>query len=279
MEDRNGQRCEKLQQLVEYRSRIDQLERELGLEPTADEVFREGDDDSGARPTREAAREALIVAERIAAMSNVARAIAHEINNPLATCMGYLRRAKQLAEDLESEELEEVLDSLSHGAARIRSIVGELQMLSEEFVGERERLDLAAVVERVGRLIAPEFRPRLDYRLETVEVYLDRPRLYQLVYNTIMSHLLSGRDTDREGSVVVRCGPHDDQGARLLVESDAIPRMGMRVDLLAALRGEEPTSTIPLRLAHRLALEMGTRWHEEAIDGDRYRTGVYFEPS
>ncbi|MFW5967812.1 MAG: histidine kinase dimerization/phospho-acceptor domain-containing protein [Persicimonas sp.] len=278
MQDRNGQRCEKLQQLVEYRSRIDQLERELGLEPTADEVFEDRDEEPGAAPPKEAAREALIVAERIAAMSNVARAIAHEINNPLATCMGYLRRAKQLADDLDSRELEEVLDSISHSAARIQGIIGELQMLSEEFVCERERLDLASVVERVGRLIAPEFRPQIDYRLETAEVYLDRPRLYQLVYNAIMSHLLSGRDTDRDESVVVRCGPHSDRGAELVVESDAIPRMGMRVDLLAALRGEEPTSTIPLRLAHRLAIEMGARWHEEAIDGERYRTGVVFEP-
>ncbi len=268
------QRDEKRRELARYRHKVAELEAEL------DEEDRAGfGDDRDAMESYES----LLAAERIGSMANVARAIAHEINNPLATCMGYLRRALTMAEQRHDGELTDVLERLWRGAFRIKSIVGELQLLSEEVVGETEKLDLVTIVERVSTLIPPEMRAGIDYQLESVRVLVDRPRLYQIVYNMIMAHILAtdhhiSENTEEEvhRGVNIRSGPTEDGRAELEIQGDAPPRMGTRTDLLAALRGEQSPSTLPLRLAQRLAEEAGGEWHERPL-GDRYCTRVIFD--
>lgn len=265
---------EKRRQLARYRHKVAELEAEL------DEQGQSGFEDD---PDGVESCESLLAAERIGSMANVARAIAHEINNPLATCLGYLRRALTMAEQCRDSELTDVLERLWRGAFRIKSIVGELQLLSEEVVGETEKLDLVAIVERVSTLIPPEMRAGINYRLESVRVLVDRPRLYQLVYNMIMAHLLATNHHVNDGpegqghrGVDIRSGPTDDGRAQLEIQGDAPPRMGTRTDLLAALRGKHSPSTLPLRLAQRLAEEVGAEWDERPV-GDRYSTRVIFD--
>ncbi len=255
-------------QLADYRRKVAELEDELGIDH--DEPV--GDAEASDHPPT--AREAMLAAERVASMANLARAIAHEINNPLATCVGYLHQAVKLAGRAEPDsELVAILERVEHAAHRIGGIIGELQMLSEEIVGEREKLDLASVVTRVGTLVPPELREHMRLELDPVRVCLDRPRLYQLVYNMIMPYLLAARYDDAE-AVVVHCGKDGEQGALVEVLGGVLPHPGTRTDLLAAIRGEYPGSTLPLRLARSLALEVGGQWQEGPTDAGHYRTAV-----
>jgi C4-dicarboxylate-specific signal transduction histidine kinase len=223
-------------------------------------------------------RESLVAADRVNSMANLARGIAHEINNPLATCVGYLSRAISQAEALDgATALIDTLRRLEHGTHRIRGIVAELQMLSEELIGEHEKLDLAAVLKRVCRLVPPELRAQLDVDVEQVWVWIDRPRLYQIAYNIIMPHLLAARQGSDDEPVVLRCMPTDDGAALVEVIARTAPSPGTRIDLLSALRGEYTPTTLPLRLARRLAIEVGGRWYEGPIDDGHYRTAILLD--
>jgi hypothetical protein len=55
------------------------------------------------------------------------------------------------------------------------------------------------------------------------------------------------------------------------------PAPGTRTDLLSALRGEYTPTTLPLRLARRLAIDVGADWQEGLTDDGKYRTAVFFE--
>lgn len=249
---------QKLRQLAEYQQKVAQLEAELRLD----------------QPEEARERDARLAAERVTSTANLARAIAHEINNPLATCQGYMRRAVQLAEQLDdADELLDILRRLQRGAQRIKSVVGELQLLSDEIVGENEKLELSEVVERVGTLVPPELRGHLRFELDPVRVNLDRPRLYQLVYNMVMPFALAAH-RDASNTVLVRCGPDAARGAQVEVSGEALPFSGTRTDLLAAIRGEYPSSTLPLRLARSLALQVGGQWNEGSTENGRYRSAV-----
>jgi C4-dicarboxylate-specific signal transduction histidine kinase len=267
-----NERQQKLIELVELRDRVAELERELGIEEGG------AAPEQGDRHAENAPRETVIAAERVTSMANLARGIAHEINNPLATCMGYLKCAIMQADNLDgATSLAETLSRLNRGAERIRGIVNELQMLSEEMVGEYEKLDLATVVERVCRLVPPELRSQLDLQLEPVRVWVDRPRLFQITYNMIMPYLLAARNGPDSNTILVRSCPANGGDAILEVVTDAIPSPGTRTDLLSALRGEYTPTTLPLRLARRLAIAVGAEWQEGPVDGSKYRSAVLFD--
>lgn len=228
-----------------------------------------------AQRQADAAREALLSAERARSMANLARAIAHEINNPLAACRGHLQLAiSQAKRQPDTDQLVELLEKTRHGANRIEGFVSELQMLSKEMSSAGERLDLREVVERVAALVPPELRPYLTLDLDPVEVYADRPRLYQLVYNLIMPHLLAERPDGAQGAVEVCSRAADEDHVRLQVTGGEIPRSSSRTDLLAVLRGARTPSTLPFSLARELVDEMGGRWEESDLGEDRYCTAA-----
>jgi signal transduction histidine kinase len=91
----------------------------------------------------------LVQSEKLAGIGRLAAGVAHEINNPLAVILGYVRILRRKAEGPLADDLGVVEDE----AVRAQQIVEGLLDLSRPLAAEPEPVDLAALgVEAVARL-------------------------------------------------------------------------------------------------------------------------------
>ena len=121
----------------------------------------------------EGLRARLVTSGRLAAIGQLAAGIAHEINNPMAfvrTNLSLLRShwerlAKGPASPEERDELlaegDELLAESLEGVARACAIVRDINSFSHAGSGERESVDLNALLENTLRVAAPHLDPAI----------------------------------------------------------------------------------------------------------------------
>ncbi|MEK7702242.1 MAG: ATP-binding protein, partial [candidate division NC10 bacterium] len=130
----------------------------------------------------------LIQSTKLAAIGELAANIAHEINNPLTSVLGF---ASYLAERVQpGEPMREELDLIQDEAGRARDIVRDLLHFSRqrEFIPQVTDLNAvlrqtAAMVRRQGALDAIELSEEYAEGLPPVEI--DVPRIKQVFLNLI----------------------------------------------------------------------------------------------
>ena len=91
-------------------------------------------------------QEKLIQSEKMAAMGQMASGIAHEINNPLNSILGY---ATYLLETMDGSSGRDELNRIAKGAERCKGIVKRFLELARETPMEMKTIDLEKVVEDV----------------------------------------------------------------------------------------------------------------------------------
>ncbi|MFZ3090200.1 MAG: ATP-binding protein [Nitrospirota bacterium] len=91
-------------------------------------------------------QEKLIQSEKMAAMGQMASGIAHEINNPLNSILGY---ATYLLETMDGPSGKDELNRIAKGAARCKEIVKRFLDLARETPLEMKPIDMEKVVEEV----------------------------------------------------------------------------------------------------------------------------------
>jgi K+-sensing histidine kinase KdpD len=90
-------------------------------------------------------------AERVAAVSMTARKVAHEINNPLGIISNYLASMKlRLADD---ELIHNELSIIDEEIQRISSMIGQLDMFSQDAVYHYELTDVNATIADIIQLV------------------------------------------------------------------------------------------------------------------------------
>jgi signal transduction histidine kinase len=134
--------------------------------------------------------------QRLATLSTLAASCAHELNNPAAYVTSSLNRLAEIWKrgDPETpggaEEAEELLAECREGVERIRTIVGELISLARRSDGERERVDLVAVVDDALPVARNEarFRAEIVTELAAVPAVLGDARLLgQVVLHLVLN--------------------------------------------------------------------------------------------
>jgi signal transduction histidine kinase/CheY-like chemotaxis protein len=130
----------------------------------------------------------LVQSTKLAAIGELAANIAHEINNPLTTVLGF---ASFIAERLKTDDpMREELGLIQEEASRARDIVRDLLQFSRQRDFSPEPVDLRVVLEQVvamvrrqGALSAISVEERYAPELPTVEV--DVSRIKQVFLNII----------------------------------------------------------------------------------------------
>lgn len=132
---------------------------------------------------------ALARGDRLASVGVMSAQVAHEINNPLTTVLGY---AKLLAEDKPEDHADRAgLDLIASEAARMKTIVaGLLDYARTEHVSDRT-CDPAAVARHVAALVAPALRKARVTLAVDVDgaptVAIDAHALQQVLVNLVQN--------------------------------------------------------------------------------------------
>jgi signal transduction histidine kinase/CheY-like chemotaxis protein len=153
----------------------------------------------------------LIQSTKLAAIGELAANIAHEINNPLTSVLGF---ASYLAEQVPiGQPMREELDLIQEEAGRARDIVRDLLHFSRqrEFIPQITDLNVVleqtlAMVRRQGALDSITLTEHYASGLPPVEI--DVPRIKQVFLNLINNAVYVMKD--RGGSLTIRSAPCGD---------------------------------------------------------------------
>jgi signal transduction histidine kinase len=161
-----------------------------------------------------ATQDQLVVAEKFAAIGEIANGVAHELNNPATwVLLGVEQAQRRLAEAkasvgdgdlaLELGAIEATLADVSIGLERMRAVIGDLRTLSRVDAEQRVAVDLDDTVRAACQLARPAYHSVARLVLElggTPPVVGDRGRLGQVVTNLVINaaHALADRSGDNE---------------------------------------------------------------------------------
>jgi len=162
---------------------------------------------------------------RVIAMGELAAAIAHEVNQPLAAivtngnfCLRELAGAGQ-----EFEKLREAIAEIVNDGARASAIISRIRALLMKGAPDRTKLDINKVIQEVTRLLLHELtRNRVSLRTDLAPdlppVFGDRVQLQQVMLNLIMNAIdAMSMITERPRELLIKSAKHSD-GALIQVQ-------------------------------------------------------------
>jgi len=133
------------------------------------------------------ARQALVNAEKLASMGQLAAGIAHEINNPLGVILLY---AKLLLDDASADpQRRRDLGLIAEQAERCRKIVAGLLNFARRNKVVRQPVDVTRMVDRCRRavLIPDNVRVWVEHRMADPVAELDEDQILQVLTNLIVN--------------------------------------------------------------------------------------------
>jgi len=149
---------------------------------------------------------------RLAAASEMASALAHELNQPLSAIGTYVRACQLMVADVKppAARLQETMDKVVQEAARAGNVVRQLRDFFRTGSGHLSRIDVLPLLQSVieGARLRTE-RHRVRWRLAVAEnipaVLINRIQvetvLHNLIANSIDALKTARADTEREISV------------------------------------------------------------------------------
>jgi PAS domain S-box-containing protein len=130
-------------------------------------------------------RERLIMAERMAALGEVAAKVAHEIRNPLVSLGGF---AKRLEKKLDGN-LKEYADIIANEVERLEGILNEILSFVKEARVVKEIVNSIGIIEEVISLIKSDLEERnivlVREVVEPTEMYIDPNRMKEALLNIL----------------------------------------------------------------------------------------------
>jgi signal transduction histidine kinase len=161
-----------------------------------------------------AQRDKLVQTERVAAWRELARRLAHELKNPLfplQLTVENLARSRQLPQEEFDEVFDESTRTLSMEIANLKTIIGRFSDFSKMPRPHLERINAAAVVDRIRSLYesacGPNVRFSTNVARETMHLDADPELLHRALSNLVLNAMDAMPDG---GTVTVSAKPATD---------------------------------------------------------------------
>jgi len=154
-------------------------------------------------------QDALLQAEKLAAMGTLLAGVAHELNNPLSVILGQSALLRRAAGE---GPLVLRVDKIAQAAERCARIVSNFLALARQSPPARQRVDLNTTVREALELFAyglrvDEIEVATDLGPDLPIVWADPHQLHQLLINLVTNahHALRGRASPRRLSLGTAC--------------------------------------------------------------------------
>lgn len=170
----------------------------------------------------QAARELLAQNEKLSLIGELVSGVAHELNNPLTTVLGY---AQMLEEEAEAPQLKSDLGQITNAALRARTIVQGLLSVVRKHEPRREWVDINGPVQEVLQLKAYQLHMdniavETDLDPSLPKTLADAHQLHQVFLNLVNNaHQAMSRAHGR-GTLTVRSYLVDDHTIRVEIADD-----------------------------------------------------------
>ena len=175
----------------------------------------------------------LIQSEKLSAVGQFVAGVAHELNNPLTTVVGFSELLQEMPADEKSRDF---LDKIAKSAHRCHKIVQSLLSFARQHPPERKQVNLHAIVDEVLEIMAYDLRTSnirivREFAPALPPIVGDPHQLQQVFVNILSNARQAMEPVQREGQIVIRTGQ---TGSRITISfRDNGP--GIRPDHLARI--------------------------------------------
>jgi two-component system sensor kinase FixL len=177
----------------------------------------------------------LLHVSRLSDVGQMASALAHELNQPLAAIVNYVQATRRMLEASAAPPAPRILDTMDKAvaqAARAGDIIQHLRSFIRKGETERSTEDLSKMVEEataLGLVGAKEggIKVQIDLSADSLPVFIDKVQIQQVVFNLIRNSVEALPESDvRELTVTTR---RADCGMALAAVADSGPGLAPAV--------------------------------------------------
>jgi two-component system, LuxR family, sensor kinase FixL len=160
----------------------------------------------------------LVHVSRLSAMGEMASALAHELNQPLAAISNYMKGSRRLlagSDDPNVQKIENAMDRAAEQALRAGQIIRRLRDFVSRGESEKRVESLSKLIEEAGALGLAGAREqsvqlRFNLNLEADQVLVDRVQIQQVLVNLFRNALEAMAQSSRRELIATNCKVADD---------------------------------------------------------------------
>ena len=146
----------------------------------------------------------LLHVSRLSDVGQMASALAHELNQPLAAIVNYVQATRRMLEAAAAPPAPRILDTMDKAvaqAARAGDIIQHLRSFIRKGETERSTEDLSKMVEEataLGLVGAKEggIKVQIDLSADSLPVFIDKVQIQQVVFNLIRNSVEALPESD-----------------------------------------------------------------------------------